>query len=545
MPAVPRRRAATLPAAEDLFSVKLLAAAQSRELDRLSQEKYGVPSYSLMTRAGEAVADAVECGWSDALGSGVLVVAGKGNNGGDGMVAARKLKDDGLRVQVLLLGARTDLKGDAARAHADFLAHGGTITEISGEDALETALADHPGAVIDAIFGTGLNAEVTGLPRRAIDLINALSVPVAAVDIASGVNADTGAVMGVGVKASLTVTFGYAKFGHVSYPGAEFCGRLEAVDIGFAHGAMDEIAPRGRFLEAGDVRPLVRLRPANSHKGTYGHTLIIAAGRGKSGAALLASRGALRMGAGLVTAAIPGSVAAIVAAGQAELMTEPMPDRDGHFDFERTPAVLTGIIDGKDAVVVGPGIGVSEETKRLISWLVTEGSAPNRPLLIDADGLNVLAATGLEIIKKARGPIVLTPHPGEMARLLGTDTAAVNADRISSARRLCERTSACVLLKGARSVVAGHDGEVYVNSSGNPGMATAGMGDALSGMIGALLGQRVPPLEALALGVFIHGYAADRLAGRLGPVGYLTGDVIDELPAALSALVLKTPATNF
>jgi hydroxyethylthiazole kinase-like uncharacterized protein yjeF len=522
--------------------VILLNAAESRELDRLSQQKYRIPSYSLMTRAGEAIAAAIERDWPEALRHGVTVVAGKGNNGGDGMVAARALKDKGAPVRVLLLASGADLKGDAARAHAEFVARGGAVAEIPGETALQSALADRPGVLIDAIFGTGLNAEVAGLLRLAIEMINGFagpSTPVVAVDIASGVNSDTGAVMGSAIRASLTVTFGYAKFGHASYPGVEFCGRLETVDIGFAPEAVNEIAPRGRLLERDDVRPLVRLRPVNSHKGTYGHTLVIGASRGKSGAALLASRGALRMGAGLVTAAIPESVASVVAVGQAELMTEPMPDHDGHFEAIRVPAVLAPIIEGKSALVAGPGIGLSDDTRDLISWLISEGCAPRRPLLIDADGLNALAAIGPEALRKARGPVVLTPHPGEMARLLGVTTGLVNADRISSARRLSERTGAHVLLKGARSVIAGAGGEIFINSSGNPGMATAGMGDALSGMLGALLGQGMPPLEALALGAFLHGYAADRVAARLGGIGYLTGDVIDELPRSLDALLSK------
>jgi NAD(P)H-hydrate epimerase len=268
----------------------------------------------------------------------------------------------------------------------------------------------------------------------------------------------------------------------------------------------------------------------------FGHPLVIAGGRGKSGAALLTSRGALRMGAGLVTAAIPDCVAPIVAAGQAELMTEPVPDRDGHFDPRRALDALRALIDGKDALVVGPGIGMSDDAMQLVAWLLDEGLGADRPMLLDADALNALAALGCERARRARGPLVLTPHPGEAARLLGTATAAINADRISAARSLAQRSGACTLLKGARSVIAAPNGTVYVNSSGNPGMATPGMGDALSGIVGALLAQKLAPLDALALGVFLHGFAADRVCARIGPLGYLAGDVIDELPSALAAL---------
>jgi hydroxyethylthiazole kinase-like uncharacterized protein yjeF len=515
----------------------LLNAAESRELDRLSQDKYGIASYSLITRAGEAVAGALVRRWPAALAGDVLVVVGKGNNGGDGFVAARWLLERGSKVRVVMLAETASLKGNASRAHAEYAAKGGRVVEVTAEDKIDSAIgAQRPTAVIDAIYGTGLNAEVKGLPRRAIELVNALGVPVAAVDIASGVNADTGAVMGAAIRAALTVTFGFAKYGHVSYPGADSCGELAISEIGFAPHAINEISPRGIFLERGDVARLIPRRAQNTHKGTYGHPLVIAGARGKSGAAVLTSRGALRIGAGLVTAAIPESVAGIVAAGQTELMTEPMPDRGGHFDARATIERLTALIEGKSALITGPGIGVSDDTRDVVAWLVNEGARPTRPLLIDADGLNVLALLGPAILKSAHGPVVLTPHPGEMARLLGVSNAAVNADRITAVRRMTETTGAYVLLKGARTVVATPDGAVFVNSSGNPGMATPGMGDVLSGIIGGLLGQGMAPPDALKLGVFVHGLAADMLAERVGPVGYLAGDLANELPAALKAL---------
>jgi hydroxyethylthiazole kinase-like uncharacterized protein yjeF len=513
----------------------LLTAAESRELDRISQEKYEIPSYSLMTRAGEAVADAL-VEWFPEAAADVLVVAGKGNNGGDGFVAARRLTQSGFAARAVLLGPAADLKGDAARAHAEFRAAGGKVIEARDESGLEAAMGKRPGAVIDAIFGTGLNAEVKNASRSAIELINSFAVPTVAVDIASGVNADTGAIMGVAIDASLTVTFGFAKFGHVSYPGAGHSGELRIVDIGFAPRAIDEIAPRGRFLERADLQHLIRTRPINSHKGMYGHPLVIAGGRGKSGAVLLASRAALRTGAGLVTAAVPESIQPIVAAGQAELMTEPIADRDGHFDGAHAPDALKMIIESNNALIVGPGIGVSDDTQQLIEWLISDACQRERPMLIDADGLNALAAIGCEALKRARGPVVLTPHPGEASRLLGVTTTAINDDRVSAARILANRTGATVLIKGARSVIASPDGDVYVNSTGNSGMSTPGMGDALSGIVGTLLGQHLRPLDALALGVFLHGYAADRVAARIGRVGYIAGDLIDELPAAIEAL---------
>jgi ADP-dependent NAD(P)H-hydrate dehydratase / NAD(P)H-hydrate epimerase len=517
--------------------MRLLTAAQSRELDRLSQEKYGIASYSLMTNAGEAVARVAVERYRARISEGVLIVAGKGNNGGDGFVTARKLHQDGVKVRAILLAKGPALKGDAARAYADFISAGGTVTEVETEAALDDAMRERPGIVVDGIFGTGLNAEVKGLPRAAIEKINELKVPIVAVDIASGINSDTGAVMGSAIDASLTVTFGFAKFGHVSYPGAVHCGELEVEQIGFAPQAINEIAPKGLFLEASDIRGWISPRTDNSHKGMFGHVMVIAGSRGKAGAALLSSRGALRAGAGLVTAAIPNCVADVVSSGQAELMTEAIADRDGHFDGRAATETLASLIKPMSAIVVGPGIGVSDGTEDLIAWLINEGVQPDRPMLIDADGLNVLAQIGPDKLRSAKGPVVLTPHPGEMSRLLGISTKEVNTDRIGTAKKLAEVTGAVALLKGAHSVIAAPSGEVYINSTGNPGMGTPGMGDALSGMTGAFLAQRMDALRALAFGVFLHGYAADRVAMRYGRVGYIVGDLLEELPRAIDTLM--------
>ncbi|MFZ0660310.1 MAG: NAD(P)H-hydrate epimerase, partial [Candidatus Binataceae bacterium] len=275
----------------------LLTAAESRELDRLSQEKYGVDSYALMTRAGEAVADKLIERFPDASRAGVLAVAGKGNNGGDAMVAARRRIERGVKVRVALLGWGGDLKGDALRAHDELVGAGGVIVQTPDESDLEAAYGTRPGAIVDGIFGTGLNAPVRGVARAAIERMNAIGAPIVAVDIASGVDSDSGAIMGVAVRAALTVTFGYAKFGHVSYPGAERCAELAIAEIGFAAEAIREIAPRGRFYQAADAREYLKPRAVDANKGNFGHPIIIAGSRGKSGAAILASRAALRAGA--------------------------------------------------------------------------------------------------------------------------------------------------------------------------------------------------------------------------------------------------------
>ncbi|MGH7779512.1 MAG: NAD(P)H-hydrate dehydratase [Candidatus Binataceae bacterium] len=515
----------------------LLTAAESRELDRLSQEKYGVDSYALMTRAGEAVADRLLEHFPDAIRSGVLAVCGKGNNGGDAMVAARRLGQRGVSTRVVLLGWGGDLKGDALRAHDELAGMGGAIIQAPAEADLEAAFGAKPGAIVDGIFGIGLNAPVRGTARAAIARMNAFGAPIVAVDIASGVDSDTGAIMGAAVRAALTVTFGYAKFGHVSYPGADNCGTLAISEIGFAPEAIGEIAPSGRFYQSADARAHLKPRATDANKGNFGHPIIIAGSRGKSGAAILASRAALRAGAGLVTTAIPESIQPIVAAAQAELMTESVADREGHFAGATAAETLAHLVAGKSAIVFGPGVGMNDDTKDLVTWLLLEGVTPARPMLVDADGLNALAALGCATAASAAGPLVMTPHPGEMARLLGSSAAEINTNRIGAARKLAQLTGANVLLKGARSVIANADGRVIVNSSGNPGMATPGMGDALSGIVGALMAAKMDPFDALALGVFLHGHAADRVAKRMGAVGYIAGDVIDELPAARASLL--------
>lgn len=518
----------------------LLGAAESRELDRLSHANYGSDSYALMRRAGEAVADLTIRRWPDAARGAIAVVAGKGNNGGDGLVAARKLIQAGMRARVLMLARPEELKGDAARAWRDFAAAGGVATVAVSDADIDAffAAGEPPAAIIDAIFGVGLNAEVRGLPRGAIDRINAAAAPVVAVDIASGVNADSGAIMGAAVRAALSVTFGYAKYGHVSYPGAESCGELEIADVGFASEAIGEIAPRGRLIDAGEAAAMTAPRAVNTHKGGYGHLLIVAGSYGKSGAAVLAGRGALRGGAGLVTLAIPEPALPIAAASQAELMTAAMPSAAGGFAAAGTIARLKELIGDMDAIAAGPGIGVGADRRALVEWLIGEGAAPKRPLLLDADALNVIAEAGAEIVRAARGPVVLTPHPGEAARLLRSTPAAVNADRIGAARRLADLTGAGVLLKGARTVIVAA-GAVTINASGNPGMAAAGMGDVLSGLIGALLAGGMAPAAALRLGAWLHGDAGDRLARRIGPAGYLAGELAAELPAALGALLTE------
>lgn len=514
--------------------MRLVTAEEMRTLDRLTIEG-GTPGHVLMERAGQGVTQVLlECvPRLRRRGSRVLVVAGKGNNGGDGFVVARLLKKRGARVEVALLGRAGDVAGDALRNLRAWTRLRGALFEVTDEAALtrlakSAAAAD---AVVDALLGTGLNSAVRGLPAAAIEIINTCGVPVLAVDIPSGLDADSGRPLGVAVQAEATATFGCAKLGQVQHPGVRHCGALAVVDIGLAAAALAAVPARAALLEAADAARLVPRREAETHKGDCGHVLIIAGSHGHTGAAQLAARGAGRAGAGLVTVVAPASLYPGYAAGVREAMTAALPDDDGLIRFD--PERLASLVAGKTAVVIGPGVGTHDGAARTVRWLLAE---TRLPLVLDADALTILARDPAPL--GDAGPrTVLTPHPGEMSRLAGIDTAAVQADRVGVARTFAGDHGCTLVLKGARTVIAEASGFVWVNPTGNPGMASGGMGDVLAGAIGALLAQRLSPAEAACLGVYAHGLAADRAAAD-GEIGLLAGDVADALRPALASLAV-------
>ena len=508
-----------------------VTAAEMREIDRRTIEEHGVPGATLMERAGQGAAEVLRERFPRHRKDGVVLVAGKGNNGGDALVMARHLKRRRVRCELFLTVAPGDLEGDAALNLRRWKKVGGRVRELrrEGLTALSDAIA-RAGVVVDAVFGTGIRG---GLDARAVDLIetiNAAPGPILAVDLPSGLDADRGVPLGAAVQATLTVTFGFPKVGLLLHPGVDLAGEVAVLDIGLAAEAIAAVAPRQRLLGPADLVAAVPPRAADSHKGTYGHVLVIAGARGKSGAAVLAARGAMRAGAGLTTLAAPVEALGGVVAAAPELMTAPLEGKNGAWAFSPAdPSALLRALDGKTAVVYGPGIGTTPATRSLTQWLLESCPAP---LVIDADGLNCLAGQ-IGWLAGRSGPTVLTPHPGEMARLLGVPAADVQNDRVGAARRLAPTQGVVVVLKGARTVVAAPGGEVSINPTGNPGMASGGMGDVLSGIIGALLGQRVPPAEAAAAASLWHGGAADRVASRRGEAGLLASDVIEELPPTL------------
>lgn len=511
----------------------VVTAKEMRELDRLTIEQYGTPGQVLMERAGAGATAVLLQVFPHVRTAPVLVFAGKGNNGGDGLVIARLLKKQGIACEVFLAAKKVEVTGDALRNLRAFTRLRGRVTEITDPtqcDLIQRKL-NTCGLIVDALLGTGLNAPVRGLMASLIDLINASGVPVLAVDIPSGLDADRGVPLGVAVQSKLTVTFAYPKLGLICAPGLAYVGRLEVIDIGIAPEAVATINPQTALLTKEEMGARIRRRNADVHKGDFGHLLVVAGARGKSGAALMSGGAALRMGTGLVTLAGPASLNAVFSIALMEAMTVPLPERlDGSLSLDE--GAMAEALQGKSAVAFGPGVGVSTDTIGVLRWLLLKSE---KPLVIDADGLNCLA-TDPNLVREAKVSVILTPHPGEMARLLKISNAEVQERRLDVACTFATQYQCYLVLKGARTVVASPDGKAWINPTGNPGMASGGMGDVLTGIIGGLLAQGYAPIDACCLGVFLHGYVGDRAAQEKGEIGILARDLIEQLPRGIHDL---------
>lgn len=530
----PRRSAAAPYAPLDEHGrIVVVTSDEMRRMDRMTIER-GTPGETLMERAGAGAVEALVERFARPARRGVVLVAGKGNNGGDALVMARLLRAQRYPVTVFVSAPAAAFGGDARVHYLRWQRARGRVHELErvGLPALAGAIAG-AGVVVDGLFGTGLRGTLDARSRAIVEAMNAAQVPIVAVDIPSGLDADSGVPLGAAVQAAMTVTFAYPKPGLLLYPGADLAGEVVVADVGIDPMAATEVGHRHCLLTPGAVAAELPQRAADTHKGTFGHVLVLAGARGKSGAGMLCGRAALRAGAGLATIAAPEPALGMVLARTPELMTEALPDEAGAWTFSVEACDrLAALLEGKDAVVVGPGIGVTPATRALVQWLIATSEAP---IAIDADGLNCLAGH-LDWLGARRAPIVLTPHPGEMARLASSPTAEVQADRIGCARGFAERHGVTVVLKGARTVVASPAGMVSINPSGNPGMASGGMGDALAGMTGSLLAQGLEASAAAEAAVYWHGAAGDRVAERRGEAGLLASDVIDELPPTLQAI---------
>ncbi len=515
--------------------MKIVSAAQMKELDRRTIAEAKVPGATLMERAGSGVVTAMERAAGSLSGKTVAILCGKGNNGGDGFVVARLLRKRRARIRVLLLAHPGDLSGDAKTMHRKFLSVAGakSVLAAPAPDAIRDALVQSD-MIVDALLGTGLSATVSAPYRAAIEAINEASVPVVAVDLPSGIHADTGAVMGAAVRADMTVTFGLPKLGLYTGAGLDHAGRIEVVDIGIPRTFVETIASRVSLITMETVRRLIPDRRVSSHKGTYGHAGIVAGSVGKTGAAAMAARAALRVGAGLVTVATPASVNDTLEAKLLEAMTVPMPETKARTLARAGLEEILSFVNARTAVAIGPGLTTHPETVELIHALLPR---LEKPSVLDADALNALAGR-TSLVEQCKVPPILTPHPGEMARLVeGASARAINDDRIGTAVAFAQARRVMLVLKGARTVVAHPDGRTAVCSTGNPGMATAGTGDVLTGMIVGLLAQGLSPWDAACAGTYLHGLAGDLAAAERGLAGMTAGDVIEQIPHALTGTV--------
>ncbi len=520
--------------------MKIVTPQQMRELDRAAIEERGIPGRMLMERAGAAAAAAVEqllaTAGPDPL---VVILAGKGNNGGDGLVAARLLGERGVRTTTYLLARGRELGGDAAGNWVRLLKGRWPLVELTEDqdlDGLESALAA-AAVVVDGIFGTGFRGTARGLPARAIELVNRASrrpAPprVLAIDIPSGLDGGSGEAGGEAIRADWTVTMGLVKTGMVRGGGLDLCGRITVADLGFPADLIAALPSDREVVVPGDLARLLPPRRPSSHKGDYGRILIVAGSPGMTGAAILAARAALRAGTGLVTVAVPRSLNPILEVAVAEAMTLPLPETPGG---TLSPEALGPLLDfaaGVDAVALGPGLSRDRATGRLVRGLVRRCPVP---LVVDADGLNLLARRR-RILKKARSSLILTPHPGEMSRLTGLSGEELRGDREESARRFAREYHLTLVLKGAGTVIASSAGPLWVNLTGNPGMATGGSGDILTGLIAGFRAQGLEDSAAARLGVFVHGAAGDRAALRRGMMSMMPSDLLAEIPAVLNRL---------
>jgi NAD(P)H-hydrate epimerase len=504
----------------------IVTRAEMADFDRRTIETLGVPARALMETAGRAVADAAQ-----RRGPGpFVVVCGPGNNGGDGLVAARTLHARGAEVRVALVEAQ--LKGDA-QACLEAARKQGVAIEPADPARIATARGAR---LVDAIYGTGLQRDVTGAPAAIIQAMNASGAPILAVDVPSGLCADRGVPLGVAVRAQHTVTFGFIKRGLVGSPGFTYAGEIERADIGIPASFAADV--QARLLDDSVLAPF-RARDPLGHKGTHGHVLLVAGSVGKIGAALLAGRAALRAGAGLCTLAAPVAAQARLEGRLPELMTlaYPLDHESSHgVDAARAAGALVPELTGKRVVAIGPGVPTAPAFAEVIERIVYAATAEGLTIVLDADGLNHLAHRPSIITgRPGAGAVILTPHPGEAARLLGSNVAAVEADRFGAAAALAQRHAAVVALKGARTVVSAPDGRVAVCPAGGPILGVGGTGDVLTGALGALVASRAAPsYETTCAAVYLHAKAADRIAAAGPDRGMLASELADALPVALA-----------
>ncbi|UCC40563.1 MAG: NAD(P)H-hydrate dehydratase [Candidatus Aminicenantes bacterium] len=514
--------------------MKVLTSTQMKNIDRTASENIGIAGPILMENAGLQILKEIRTRFPDINKEKVVIIAGKGNNGGDGLVVARHLFNQGCNPCVLLLASKREPRGDAALNLRIAERIGIKIHETPSlkEWKLQKKNISQSTVLLDAIFGTGLTQPAHGVYAAAIDAINKSKAYKIAVDIPSGLSSDSFQIIGPCVKADLTVTLAAPKVAHVFPPSEEYVGELVVADISIPPRLFDDDKLKFELVEKQTFLPYFKKRRKGTHKGTYGHLFILSGSLGKTGAAVMAAKAALKMGAGLVTVGIPKSCLSIVARSMVELMTEPLPETPEKTpSFEALEKVLM-LLKGKDALLVGPGISTHPSTSELVLSLVPKIRVP---VVFDADAINIFSLKR-KILKSLPTQAVLTPHPGEFARLLNLSIQDVVERKLELVPQFAKRYGVYLVLKGYRTLTATPEGKVFINSTGNPGMATAGSGDVLSGMIVSMIMQERDVLEAILAAVYVHGLSGDIGAKRLGEKALAAGNIITYLPSAIKSM---------
>ncbi|MFC1494418.1 NAD(P)H-hydrate dehydratase [Thermodesulfobacteriota bacterium] len=515
--------------------MRLVTASEMREMDSLAIEEMGIPGTVLMENAARGAARVFMDHFDPPGGSSIIMLCGRGNNGGDGYVMARYLHEREMSVRVAILGNMSSISGDALVNLEILKRINVEINEITDDEKWES-FSDGiktTDFIIDALLGTGLNSPVRGIFKRVIDDVNASGKPVMSIDIPSGLNADNGKVMGTAVKADITVTFGFAKPGLVVYPGADYTGHLALIDIGIPDAVSSRLKSEHELIGPDEFMHLLSNEKSDVHKGKRGHLLILAGSEGKTGAAALCAMGALRVGAGLVTVGVPESLNPILEKKLTEAMTVPLPETE-----EKSLALKAGedilrLIDKKTVLAIGPGLSTNPETVNLVSKILKEVKVP---VVLDADALNALSMVpdSLKYLDKNK---VLTPHPGEMGRLTGLPVRDIQADRLETTRRYAKKWKCNLILKGAGTILSDPGGMVSINPTGNPALASGGSGDVLTGMIAGFLGRGLTPVKASQAGIYLHGMAADYLAVKAGEAGILASELSEAVPYLMKSLL--------
>ncbi len=512
----------------------LVTADEMREMDRQTIESFGLPGRVLMENAGRGAARVLMKKFPDLSSIRVAIASGRGNNGGDGFVIARYLAHAGIPVTVYLLSESSRLSGDTADNFNLLAALNIPVREVTNEsdfNQVKTEMAHHQ-LWVDAILGTGLNSEVKGFFKSVINYINKLNRTVLSVDIPSGLHTDSAKPCGTCIRADVTVTFAFPKIGHIQLPGADYTGELHIIDIGIPPHIVENVPPQHHLISKESIKSLIRPRACDIHKGGTGHVLVLAGSPGKTGAAAMTAMSALRSGAGLVTLGIPESLNSVVESQALEVMTIALAETETGALSDASIDTVLPLLENKKCLTFGPGIGTHPKTKQLVMRLIRECPVP---MIIDADGLNNLADHP-EILHSCKSEVILTPHPGEMARMLNTTPKNVQENRITFAKEFAGKYNVHLILKGARTLIAHPDGHLYINPSGNPGMASAGMGDVLTGMIAGFVSQGYSPRTAARMAVYLHGDAADKVAASKGPYGYIASDIMDKLPEVIGGI---------